>query len=149
MNCKMLTVRAPWSSLIVSGHKRLECRNFNTRYRGLLLIHSAGRPWVEPSRGFLDAFLLRQEVRRPKPVLSAVVGVVDLVDVVPASRRGSLPEALRPWAFDFYDYYWVLTDPRPLPATIPYSAGQLGLYDPPAELIARLTAAHPQAAAGR
>lgn len=127
---KTLTVREPFASLILSGHKRVECRGFNPSFRGRLMIHSAARPWSgEPYRGWLDGFLIGQKVKRPAPVFSSLLGTVELVDVIPGSRRAELLADVRPWAFDFYDWYWVLADPKPLQRPVPFRKGQLGLYD--------------------
>ena len=39
---KVLTIKQPWASLIMSGYKEYEFRSWKTNYRGPLLIH-AGR----------------------------------------------------------------------------------------------------------
>ena len=46
-----LTVRQPWASLIVFGHKTLDSRGFNTFYRGPVAIHASnstgGLEWAD------------------------------------------------------------------------------------------------------
>ena len=37
---KVLTVKQPWASLIVSGYKQYEFRTWKTNYRGKILIHA-------------------------------------------------------------------------------------------------------------
>src|SRR5574344_1184368 len=37
---KVLTIKQPWASLIISGYKRFEFRSWQTKYRGELLIHA-------------------------------------------------------------------------------------------------------------
>ena len=39
----VLTVQQPWASLLISGRKDIENRSWNTRHRGLLVIHAAKR----------------------------------------------------------------------------------------------------------
>lgn len=38
---KVLSIQQPWASLIVQGHKRIETRSWNTKYRGDILIHAS------------------------------------------------------------------------------------------------------------
>jgi len=38
-----LSIRQPWAWLVVNGHKRLENRTWETRFRGGILIHTGQR----------------------------------------------------------------------------------------------------------
>lgn len=38
---KAISIRQPWAWLIVNGHKDIENRSWNTKYRGQVLIHAA------------------------------------------------------------------------------------------------------------
>ena len=40
---KVLSILQPWASLVVHGHKRIETRSWNTKYRGELLIHASAK----------------------------------------------------------------------------------------------------------
>lgn len=41
---KVISIMQPWATLIVLGHKKIETRSWNTKYRGEILIHaSAGK----------------------------------------------------------------------------------------------------------
>src|SRR5437016_10859136 len=40
---KALSVRQPWAWLIVNGHKDIENRSWQTKFRGKLLIHAGQR----------------------------------------------------------------------------------------------------------
>ncbi|WP_156090733.1 ASCH domain-containing protein, partial [Planktothrix paucivesiculata] len=42
-----LTIQEPWASLLVTGKKRYETRDWQRNYRGLLAIH-AGKQSVHP-----------------------------------------------------------------------------------------------------
>ncbi|MDD3341611.1 MAG: ASCH domain-containing protein [Bacilli bacterium] len=37
---KALTIKEPWATLIIDGHKKYEFRSWKTKYRGKLLIHA-------------------------------------------------------------------------------------------------------------
>lgn len=38
---KVLSIQQPWASLIVAGHKKIETRSWNTKFRGEVLIHAS------------------------------------------------------------------------------------------------------------
>jgi hypothetical protein len=38
---KVISLLQPWASLVVLGHKKIETRSWNTKYRGELLIHAS------------------------------------------------------------------------------------------------------------
>lgn len=37
---KVITIKEPWASLIISGYKKYEFRSWKTNYRGKILIHA-------------------------------------------------------------------------------------------------------------
>lgn len=41
---KVITIKEPHASLITNGYKNYEFRNWNTLYRGKLLIHTSAKP---------------------------------------------------------------------------------------------------------
>lgn len=43
---KVLTIKEPWATLIISGYKKYEFRSWKTNYRGKILIH-AGKTMEE------------------------------------------------------------------------------------------------------
>ena len=160
---KALTVQQPWAWAIFHG-KNVENRTQQWRYRGPLAIH-AGARWSE--HGCTDERVLRAYTKylgfehwegqwgghtygaiepdfdtdRELINLSAIIGVVDLVD--------SHPDAgcCRPWGESAYAEHGgrerravthlVLENPRPLTEPIP-CRGALGLWTPPADVLARL-----------
>lgn len=110
---KVLTIRQPWAWAIMFAGKGIENRSWRTHYRGPLAIHAGAK--VET-----DATLPRR-VRAPEAgdlVCSAILGVVDVVDVVESSRS--------PWFHGPYGL--VLRNPRPLLKPLPCK-GRLGLWD--------------------
>lgn len=40
---KVISLLQPWASLVILGHKKIETRSWNTKYRGDLLIHASKR----------------------------------------------------------------------------------------------------------
>jgi hypothetical protein len=116
---KALTLSQPWAWAILVAGKDVENRGWRTNYRGPLAIHAGKtreKSWKFP-RG------------TPKPpedlVRGAIVGIVDLVDVVEHSRSK--------W-FGGEPYAWVLRNPRLLMEPIP-CRGWLQLWNlPPQQL---------------
>ena len=109
-----LTVKQPLAWAIIFGGKDVENRNWPTKHRGRLLIHAGGS--------------YRTDARLPRGVhppdreeldFSAIIGVVNLVDVVTKSKS--------PW-FEG-DYGFVLRKPRAMSSPIPCK-GRLGLWTP-------------------
>lgn len=151
---KALTVQQPWAWAIMHGGKDIENRTQLWNYRGPLAIHS-GRRWSDRGlysplvlNSFADSPLdsrdprtaLQSDMKRGMP-LGVILGVVDLVDVHPDAG------CCRPWGESAYVEHGgrerrriahlVLENPRPLAAPIP-CVGALGLWPPPADVIAAL-----------
>ena len=120
---KCLVIRQPWAWAIVEGYKPIENRTWSTKYRGPLAI-IAGSSKLSLKRG--TEFLHRLDIQPPADLTyGAIIGVVDLVDVVPASKaRGPFAEG--PWC-------WMLGNPRQI-RPIPFK-GRLGLFDLPPALL--------------
>ncbi len=106
---KALSVREPWVSAIVDGVKRFENRSWRTDYRGPLLIH-AGRHEPEPE----DERRAREWgwTQRAPYVLGAIIGQVELLDIVPAADVAGEPFAEGPWC-------WVLGEARRFAEPVP------------------------------
>lgn len=99
-----LSMHQPWASLMVTGFKRFEGREWSTKYRGPLWIHSTSQ---KCSQAEIDA--LEDKYRKhyaaigedcpPFPeryINSCVIGRVDLVDVLPLQEyRDTVPDVLR------------------------------------------------------
>ena len=113
---KAITIQQPWAWAIMSGGKDIENRVWSTSYRGPLLIH-AGVAYRS------DAVMPRgvQAPDKQDLTFGAILGVVDLVDVVEKSRSR--------W-FEG-DYGSVLRNPRMLSRPVPCK-GQLRLWNPTA-----------------
>lgn len=119
---KALTILQPYAHLIASGQKRVENRDWPTRYRGPLAIHAGkSRAWLMD--GHLEEFL---DMR-----FGAVVAIANLIDCI---RLGSKDAEKYPWLeahpHAHGPWMWILDDVQPLPAPIPFKGAQ-GLWEYP------------------
>jgi len=71
---RALSIRQPWTELILEGRKTIEVRSWNTKYRGYFLIHSSKTPDKEAIRLF--GFNLKELL------LGYILGYVKLSDVI-------------------------------------------------------------------
>lgn len=128
---KALSVRAPWWWFILHAGKDIENRDWPTRFRGTVYLH-AGK-WFGKEEILDDYYSMRATVLLnadlPRVTLDdwkssggCLVGMVDIVDCVSKSDS--------PWFFGKYGF--VLRNPRPLPAPIPFK-GQLGFFEVPVQ----------------
>jgi hypothetical protein len=78
---KALTICQPYAHLIVRGEKRVENREWTTRYRGPLVIHAGkSREWLAPE-------CLHEYAAEGDPlVFGAAIGVADLIDCLHINR---------------------------------------------------------------
>ena len=74
MLMKVLTIKQPWASLIIDGHKRYEFRSWKTNYRGKLLIHVG----MSLERDMVDRF----KDYNLDYIKGAIIGEVELVDCI-------------------------------------------------------------------
>lgn len=88
---KALTVKQPWSSLIIRGGKDIENRAWRTNYRGVVAIHSSAkleRSEMEDACGLMRGFVPRFSAERFEldifPV-GVILGTVEIVDCVKTS----------------------------------------------------------------
>ena len=122
---KCLSVSQPFADLIVSGAKKVDLRNWSTRYRGEILIHAPR----QDQRGGLP------ETGRPecvRPVTGAIVGRATLVGVrkygSAAEVRQDYPLHLAGPGFETRRYGFVLDNPVRFRAPVPWK-GRLGLFE--------------------
>lgn len=137
---KALTVQQPWAWAIFHG-KTIENRTQIWKYRGPLAIH-AGQRWSERGeRSPLIDEAARGQSLANVDTRSAIIGVVDLVDVHPDAG------CCKPWGESSYVehggrerrriVHLVLENPRELAEPIP-CIGALGLWTPPADILLEL-----------
>lgn len=129
---KCLSIRQPWAFLIASGIKLVENRDWYTSYRGPLLIH-ASKKFEDEAVGWILQRLDDNERKRFPMSKSAfplggIIGVVRMVDCVTDSESK--------WFVG--DYGFVFDRAIELPfMSMP---GRLGLFNAPAEIVARVRA---------
>ncbi|WP_230938422.1 ASCH domain-containing protein [Burkholderia multivorans] len=128
---KALSIRQPWAWLVTAGHKDIENRTWPTSYRGPLLIHASKgmtrAEYEDAMRFALVAGAPYAELQRfDESARGGIIGVADLFDCVPPSRRSS------PWHTDGC-YGLAVRNARPLPF-IPYK-GQLGIFEVPDSML--------------
>ena len=132
---KALSIRQPWATLILHGHKDIENRSWATRQRGPVLIHASKGmtryEWEDAmtfagpmlraiytlDEAFDELFAFKNQQR------GGIVGVMDIVDCVSSSES--------PWFMG--DFGFVLANVRPLPFT-PLN-GSLGFFEVPDALV--------------
>jgi hypothetical protein len=114
---KVLSLTQPWAWLVVHGGKNVENRTWTTKFRGRFLIHAAKgmtRDQYLDARSF--AHKVDPEVARRLPRYEAlerggIVGVAELVDVLPKPRLCELPDGWRMAG----QFGFVLRNVEPLP----------------------------------
>lgn len=123
---RALSVRQPWAWAIIHAGKTVENRSRRTLYRGPLLIH-ASLAFDRVGVRFLARLGVEPESYSPSDVVTgAIVGRVQLVDCV--------EDADSPWA-EPGAWHWILEDPESFETPMP-CRGMLGLWTPPAEVVA-------------
>ena len=114
---KAISIQQPWAWAIMHAGKDIENRAWSTTYRGEVAIHATR---------LQESWRLPRGVQEPLPgelVQGALLGVVDLVDVV---TRSSSAWFTGPVGF-------LLSNPRPLPRPIPCK-GNLRIWQLPTHL---------------
>lgn len=89
---KVISLWQPWATLVVTGHKQIETRSWNTHYRGPILIHATKKmpKWEElppmlrsQILPMLDADEIPDFNYLPK---GALIGVVELEETAPTNH---------------------------------------------------------------
>jgi hypothetical protein len=124
---RTLSIRQPWAWLIVSGLKDIENRDWETLYRGRVLVHAGvtmpRRYYDEVQQWVGDEF----NIQLPEPELLERGGIVGLATIAGCVRE-SESRWFNPGGFGFQ-----MRDARPLPF---YPCkGQLKFFDVPASAV--------------
>ena len=118
---RVLAVRQPYAWLIVAGHKTIENRTWNIGYRGRLYIHASAQLHRTPLAELEGQFNI--EIDRSALTMGAIIGHVDLVDVV--------TQSVSPWFEGPYGF--VLANPTMI-KHVP-ARGRLRIYSAPEALV--------------
>lgn len=126
---KALSIRQPWAWMILHAGKDIENRDWNTRFRGTVLIHaSKGMTRQEYHDCLATAKSISLDLPFPTDLAlpefeelprGGIVGQVDIVDCI--------QESSSPWFFGINGL--VLKNPKPLPFR-PLK-GALGFFEVP------------------
>ena len=120
---KALSIRQPWAWGIIYAGKDCENRSWTTAFRGTFAVHASAQSDGE--------WKLPRGAPNPGPsedwIKGAIVGFVDLVEVVPKHRS----KWYQPGKFAF-----VLANPRPLRAPV-QCKGRLGFWEVPPHALRR------------
>lgn len=123
MNIKAVSVRQPWADLIVEGHKTMDLRTWSTSHRGPLAIYAS----LEVEK---EACKIRG-VDVKTLTTGALIGIVDLADVIPLTKKSYDENKKKHLAGRNYRdgmFGWVLKNPRQLdPPQV--TKGRLHLFD--------------------
>ena len=116
--------------MILQGRRTIEPRTWQTAYRGRIAIHA--------SQTVREEACVAYGLDPARVVRGALVGTVELVDILPLDERGW--EALRDQHLSLRDFPgpmfgWRLEDPQRLPQPIPMR-GRMSLFNVPDEVIA-------------
>lgn len=129
---KVLSVRQPYASLLVSGEKDVENRSRKTNYRGTVLIHASARMHdvVEKLSGYLQDGVpligIEKDIMREADYaesydrMSAILGSVDIVDCVQNHPSE--------WA-EKGQWHWVCANAKKFEHPIRNVKGKLGIWE--------------------
>lgn len=126
---KTLTILEPWATLICEGKKTVETRNWDTPYRGKILIHASRRGMPEETyEKYLIKNFTEHEIHR-----GCIVGEAELVDIVPFEEEFQrIIEDNRIVDYATVEigstYAWILKNPMLYEHPIP-ARGGLGLWE--------------------
>lgn len=137
---KALSIRHPYITAILSGHRPVEVRAYATRHRGELLLHAAGafgwreKEELERLRG------LGLPLEPPSPAeRGALVGIAEVADCHPMTGGDWSRALLEPREGEWWA--WELTGVETFPEPIPHR-GHIFIWDvPDAELAPAATPA--------
>lgn len=120
---KCLSIRPPWSTLIIIGIKPVENRSWCSNFRGRLLIHSS-KTWDKDGAEWICAHFpaLNGLIKHSVHLRGYIIGAVDMVDCV--------KEYLSEWFCGPYGFVFRNQFELDHEDTILYR-GQLGIFEVP------------------
>lgn len=139
MDLRVLSVKQPWASLLLSGVKKYECRGWGPRRPGVMLLHassgkSPGMPELREDRLYQRAVReagMEDESCWPA---SAIIGAVEVVRVWKPERLPKLSAMDEFLVGELEDsYLWEVARRWPFATPIPCH-GKLNLWRPGSEL---------------
>lgn len=137
---KGLTLTNPYGQLMALGAKTIETRNWKSRYRGVVVIHTAKRfafeDWFQAAHNpHMWPYLSRAGYTvRERFESQQMIAVGVLMDVLSTTGRCPITEGDERYFGDYSEgrYMWIFDQITRLEHPIPY-VGALGLWDIPTE----------------
>lgn len=145
---KAITIKQPWTSLIVHGIKDIENRTWRTNFRGRVLIHAAGSHGRKFSVNLTDAqtkaafATIAKETMFGNLPFGSIIGSVEIVDCTvnhssiwaehtPDYIVGINPKIHEDMTGKKVIYNWVLANPILYEKPIENVKGKLSFWDYP------------------
>ncbi len=125
---KVLSIKEPFASLIMNGHKLIETRIFKTNYRGKLYIHA--------SKGFAKEFInndyIKDLINEMKMNHGYIICKVNLVDCVYMDKEfiTKIKKDNNEYNLGLYEegrYAWIFEDVKPI--TPIFAKGKLNIWN--------------------
>lgn len=126
---KAITILEPWATLICEGKKTIETRNWDTLYRGKILIHASKRKMPDETyeKYLLDNFV--EHNTHP----GCIIGEVELIDIIPF--KDAFKDIVKNKHIINYctaelnsQYAWIFSNAKIYEKPIP-AKGNLGLWE--------------------
>lgn len=114
---KAISINQPWAWLVVNGFKDIENRNWATKYRGDVLIHTGKKLDKDFDYDFWEK-VIQQPITRDL-FQGGIVGQVNIIDCVDEHHS----------AFFFGKYGFVLAEAQAFETPLPCK-GALGFFTP-------------------
>ena len=108
---KAISIRQPWAWLIVNGYKDIENRTWDTKYRGMVLIHASKGMTIDQyqaGREICNSLPPQQRVNLPPFAQLERGGIVGYAYITGTTRDSDSPWFFGPVGFN-------LTGAKPLP----------------------------------
>jgi hypothetical protein len=139
---KALSVRQPWAGLIAAGTKDVENRGRQTQHRGLIAIHASLRPDEDAHYLPHVRSWYKNAAHHTKTIAEMQGVILAVAELDGCHQAGTTTVACcPPWGEPFHGanraWHWRLRDVRPI-TPIP-ARGQLGLWNVPDDITARIT----------
>lgn len=133
---KALTIQQPWAGLLVLGIKQFETRNWNTKHRGTLVIHSSAKMTTEGKellewlkKDNRDKFFEGSRELTVCTDLGKVIGQVEVVDTVSSNEASGIANTEKMLG-DFGPDRWLWKCENPIVYILPVPAvGKLSIWN--------------------
>ncbi len=121
-----LSIKQPWAWLICAGYKDVENRDWATKVRGRVYIHT-GKSWDANAMDYIRKRVKPEIAAKVcKPQLLPLGSIIGEVDIVNCLEYWSGTKNKSPWFVGRYGFF--LANPVLYEKPIPYK-GQLGFFE--------------------